>query len=257
MKEQIPIGMNRTGVQMSPLDASAMLSDLSQSGVQVTPGDESSIAEMRRSYIEEAEPLGSVPVPVTIAGAVTTTFSMLTGNQPQLLLDKLGERLAFERTGTRLYDALIAKFEAIGQGTVSMTVDDLRKIRDDEVRHFAVIASAIESIGGDPTSQTPCADLVGVESLGLIQVVTDPRTTIAQSLHAALVAEMTDRSGWEMLITLAEDQGHLSAIPDFQVALDEERAHLQRVQTWFEEATLGAAASDKAGDAASTSSQLH
>jgi rubrerythrin len=173
------------------------------------------------------------------------------------LLDKLGERLAFERTGTRLYDALIAKFEATGQGTASITVDDLRKIRNDEARHFAVIANAIELVGGDPTSQTPCADLVGVESLGLMQVVTDPRTTMAQSLHAVLVAEMTDRSGWEMLIALAEDQGQASMVPDFQLALDEERVHLQRVQAWFEEATLGAAVSDKAGGADSAPSQLH
>lgn len=29
------------------------------------------------------------------------------GDSPTILLDKLGERLAFKRTGTRLYDALI------------------------------------------------------------------------------------------------------------------------------------------------------
>lgn len=240
MKEQIPIGMNRTGVQMSPFDADAMLSGTPQAGAPVPSGDTSAIADMRRVYTEEAEPLGSVPVPGTIKGAMTTGFSMLTGNQPQLLLDKLGERLAFERTGTRLYDALIAKFEAIGQGATSMTVDDLRKIRDEEARHFAVVANAIESVGGDPTSQTPCADLVGVESQGLMQAVTDPRVAMAQSLHAMLVAEMADQSGWEMLIALAEDQGQSSMTPDFQVALNEERVHLQRVRTWYEEATLGA-----------------
>jgi rubrerythrin len=143
---------------------------------------------------------------------------------------------------------LIAKFEATEQGMTSIGIEDLQKIRDDEARHFAIIANAIESVGGDPTSQTPCADLVGVESLGLMQVVTDPRTTLAQSLHAILVAEMTDLSGWEMLIMLAEDQGQLSMIPEFQLALDEERGHLQQIQTWFEEVTLGIALSDEAQD---------
>ncbi len=243
MKEQSPIGMNRTGVQMSPFDTSAMQSGLPQSGVALISSDGEAMADMRRSYVEEAEPLGSVPVPGTIKGAMTTGFSMLTGNQPQLLLDKLGERLAFERTGTRLYDALIAKFEASEHSGTSMTVDDLRKIRDEEARHFAIVASAIESVGGDPTSQTPCADLVGVESSGLMQAVTDPRMAISQSLHAILMAEMADQSGWEMLIRLAEDQGQSSMTPDFQVALDEERVHLKLVQTWFEEATLGASVS--------------
>jgi rubrerythrin len=260
MKEQTPMGMNRTGIQMSPLDSSSMQSGMPPSMTPATPGDDTALAEMRGRYITEADPIGSVPVPGTVKGALTTGMSMLTGDQPQLLMDKLGERLAFERTGTRLYDALITKFTALEDSTTSMTLADLQQIRQDEARHFAMIASAIESLGGDPTSQTPCADLVGVESMGLMQVVTDPRTTIAQSLHAVLVAEMTDNSGWEMLIALAEDQGQDSFISDFSVALDEERVHLQQVQKWFEEATLGEAVSDGAivddvGDA--HPSQLH
>lgn len=246
MKEQTPIGMNRTGVQMSPFDTSAMQSGMPPSMTPATTGDDTALAEMRSSYIADADPLGSVPIPGTVRGAITTGASMLTGNQPQLLLDKLGERLAFERTGTRLYDALITKFEATQDKSTSMTLADLQKIRQDEARHFAIVADAVEMLGGDPTSQTPCADLVGVESMGLMQVVTDPRTNIAQSLHAILVAEMADNAGWEMLIALAEDQNQASMITDFSVALDEERVHLQQVRTWLEEATLGVAVSDGA-----------
>lgn len=260
MKEQTPMGMNRTGVQMSPFDASQMQSGTPASMIPATPGDDTALAEMRSRSIAEADPVGSVPIPGTVHGAITTGVSMLTGDQPQLLLDKLGERLAFERTGTRLYDALITKFETLQDGSTSMTLADLQKIRQDEARHFAIVADAIETLGGDPTSQTPCADLVGVESMGLMQAVCDPRTTIAQSLHAVLVAEMTDNAGWEMLIALAEDQKQSSLITDFSVALDEERAHLMQVRTWFEEATLGKSISagamiDDVGDA--SPSQLH
>jgi len=260
MKEQTPMGMNRTGMQMSPLDASAM-TGAPASMTPATPGDDSALAEMRSAYIAESDPIGSVPLPGTVKGAMTTGVSMLTGDQPQLLLDKLGERLAFERTGTRLYDALITKFETMQDQSTSMTLADLQKIRQDEARHFAIVAGAIESLGGDPTSQTPCADLVGVESMGLMQVVTDPRTTIAQCLHAVLVAEMTDNAGWELLIALAEDQNQNSLISDFSVALDEERVHLQQVNSWFQEATIGEVISsgalvDDVGDA-STSQQLH
>lgn len=260
MKEQTPMGMNRTGVQMSPFDASQMQYGTPASMTPATPGDDTALAEMRSRSIAEADPVGSVPIPGTVHGAITTGVSMLTGDQPQLLLDKLGERLAFERTGTRLYDALITKFETLQDGSTSMTLADLQKIRQDEARHFAIVADAIETLGGDPTSQTPCADLVGVESMGLMQAVCDPRTTIAQSLHAVLVAEMTDNAGWEMLIALAEDQKQRSLITDFSVALDEERAHLMQVRTWYEEATLGksiaaGAMIDDVGDA--SSSQLH
>ncbi|HEY0844073.1 MAG TPA: ferritin-like domain-containing protein [Noviherbaspirillum sp.] len=261
MKEQPSMGMNRTGVQMSPMDTSDMMSGMPPSMTPATPGDDSALADIRSRYISEADPVGSVPIPGTVKGAITTGASMLTGDQPQLLLDKLGERLAFERTGTRLYDALITKFEALQDNTTSMTLADLQKIRQDEARHFAIVADAIETLGGDPTSQTPCADLVGVESIGLMQAVSDPRTTVAQCLHAILVAEMADNAGWEMLIALAEDQKQNALITDFSVALDEERAHLMQIRTWLEEATLGRAISagalvDDVSDA-SPSGPLH
>lgn len=244
MTQQTTIGVNRTGMQMSSLDANDLQAGMPPSMTPATPGDDSELAEMRSSYIVEADPVGSVPLPATITGTPTTGTSTLTGGQPQVLLDKLGERLAFERTGTRLYDALITKFDALQDSSTSMTMADLQQIRQDEVRHFAIVAEAITSIGGDPTSQTPCADISGVESMGLMQVVTDPRTTIAQALHAVLVAELTDQAGWELLIALAEDHGQNAMVTDFSLALTEERTHLTRVQQWFEEATLGVSISD-------------
>ncbi len=256
MKEETHIGMNRTGIQMSPFDTSAMQAPPA-SEIPATPGSEAALAKMRSLYIAEADTLGSVPVPGTVKGALATGVSMLTGNNPEILLDKLGERLAFERTGTRLYDALITKVETLQEGTTSMTLGELRKIREEEFRHFTMVAAAIESLGGDPTSQTPCADLVGVESMGLMQVITDPRTTLAQSLHAILVAEMTDNNGWELLIALAEDQGQNSMVVDFSVALDSERSHLQMVQTWYEEATIGQAISNEAVDEAESPPSQH
>jgi rubrerythrin len=252
MKEKTQIGLNRTGVQMSPIDAADLVS-VSASGTAATPGDESALAALRSSFIVNSDPIGSVPLPGTLKGAVTTVAGKLAGENPEILLDKLGERLQFERTGARLYDALMVKLDAMQEGTPSMTSDDLRKIRDDEVRHFSIVADAVQSLGGDPTAQTPCADVTGVESIGLLQVVTDPRTSLAQSLHAVLVAEMTDNHGWEMLIAIAQSNGQNAMVTDFTVALDEERRHLQQVQRWFEEVTLGISISDQAIDTGVTS----
>jgi rubrerythrin len=228
------VGMNRTGIQMSPIDSKAMQDvDPAMAGDQ---GDESALAELRNAYILDADSLGSVPLPGTISGAVNMGVSMLKGDSPQILLDKLGERLAFERTGTRLYDALITKCEAMLEGDISMTIEDLEQIRADEARHFLLISDAIESLGGDPTSQTPSADLAGVESMGLVQVLNDPRTSIAQSLHAIVTAELSDKAGWETLVALADEHELTDMVNDFTAALNEEREHLALVQTWYEEA---------------------
>lgn len=239
MKEQPKTGMNRTGVQMSPFNIAEMTSDI-KSMMPEPRGDEQAIAQMRAAYISEADPIGSVPVPGTVKGAFTTGMSALTGNTPQLLIDKLGERLAFERTGTRLYDALINKVQTLQQdGAATVPLEQLMQIRDEEASHFALVANTMLGMGADPTAQTPCADIAGVESMGLLKTVTDPRTTVVQSLHAILVAEMTDNNGWEMLIALAESQGHDAMAADFTTALQHEREHLQMVQSWFEEAMLG------------------
>lgn len=258
MKEQTSMGMNRTGIQMSPFDTSDMTSPLPDTMPEPMPGEDTALAEMRSRYITESDPVGSVPIPGTMKGMVSTGASMLTGNQPHILLDKLGERLAFERTGTRLYDALITKFNTLQDGPASMSLADLQKIRDDEWKHFKLIARAIESMGGDPTAQTPCADIAGVEAQGLVQVLSDPRTTIAQSVHAILVAELADNASWEMLIALAEANGQDAMAADFTTALEEERLHLQLVRRWCEEAVMGKAVSTQGmtGVAASPT-QLH
>lgn len=230
------IGMNRTGIQMSPVDSKAM-TDVDPDLMQGDEGDDSPMAEMRSTYIEQADTLGSVPLPGTVTGMLNMGLEMLKGESPQILLDKLGERLAFERTGTRLYDALITKCEVMLDETeISMTIDDLEDIREDEARHFHMVADAIDSLGGDPTAQTPSADLCGVESMGLVQVLNDPRTSIAQSLHAIMTAELTDKAGWETLIALADEHGLADMVTNFTTALNNEREHLALVQTWYEEA---------------------
>jgi rubrerythrin len=247
MKEQTQVGLNRTGIQMSPL-GTAEITPASTAATPATPGDDSALSALRGTYIVNADPVGSVPLPGTVKEAVTIADARSKGEHPEMLLDKLGERLAFERTGVRLYDALITKLDTTQEGTPSMAMEDLQQIRNDEARHFSILADAIASLGGDPTAQTPCADVVGVECQGLMQVVIDPRTTLAQSLHAVLVAEMADQNGWEMLIALAEDNGQNAMATDFDVALNDERRHLQQIQRWYEEATLGISISDEATD---------
>lgn len=125
---------------------------------------------------------------------------------------------AFERTGTRLYDAFIAKCRTQKPGAIEDA--ELVRIRNEEAKHFALVGECIEFLGGDPTAQTPCADVAGVASAGLMQVLTDPKTTVAQSLDALLIAELTDNAAWEDLIALARKLGHEDMAAQFEQALE-------------------------------------
>ena len=107
--------------------------------------------------------------------------------------------------------------------------------------HFELVRSAIEQLGGDPTAMTPCADLVGVQSLGLIQAINEPRATIAQAVSTVLIAELTDNAGWELLIGLAQEMGHDELVQQFQHALAVEARHLATVRQWMKQLTLAEA----------------
>lgn len=217
MENRTEIGTNHSGMQGSP-DADDMLENIELT--KPRRGDERAMARIRAEYGEAADPVGTLPDPQEGALAV--------------LMDKLGERLAFERSGTRLYDALLVKCGTLGG---AIPAKGVQHIRDEEATHFALLGAAIQSLGGDPTQQTPCADVAGVEGMGLMQVLTDPKTTLAQALHAILVAELTDNAGWEELITLTEQAGNDDLVKRFAKARDEEREHLEKVQRWYKEAT--------------------
>jgi rubrerythrin len=237
------LGLNRTGTQSSPLTASSMQS-YADARPPTAVGRDGGIAQLRSDYVHDAERVGSVPLPATLAGAINTGADKLIGKRPEVLVDKLGERLAFERGGVRLYDALLHKataHDADGEA-LPFALDDLRHHRGEELEHMHMLVSALESIGADPTAQTPSADVAGVAASGLMQVVSDPRTTIAQSLTALLTAELSDHASWELLVELAAQAGHERLVEPFRYALQQELEHVERVRGWLTELVVGEAA---------------
>jgi rubrerythrin len=229
MATSAKLGSNFTGVQMSPKDTEWLMEAVEQILPDV-PGDDTLLMNERVKRNEEAERIGSVPVPGSAKGMLKSTFDMIKGKSPELLVDKLGERLAFERSGVRLYDAMIAKVKAmnvVGSDLVSV----LQHIRDEEFEHMLLVEDAIKSLGADPTAQTPCADVAAVKSMGLMQVVTDSRTNVAQGLSALLTAELEDNAAWELLIELAEAGGHPNIAKSFEKAKTQEDDHLLKIKT--------------------------
>ena len=241
-------GENRTGIATAEEGVSAML-EANGRWTPEEPIDTSLSDADRATYIAEAEAVGSIPPPATIQGMLKTGLDKLMGERPEMLMDKIGERIAFERGGTRLYDALIVKYEAVaasgevpelpapvfadGAGSDEDAGATLLRIRDEEHAHFLMLTEVMRALGGDPTAQTPCADASATASLGLMQVVTDPRTTLAQSLNAVLIAELADNAGWELLITLAEQAGETDLVQQFQQAMAQEDAHVATIKSWL------------------------
>jgi len=241
--------LNRTGV-MTHRALSAELIQGAKKTVPSSKGDGGEIAKQRAEYVEGALPIGSNPMIPDDNGEIDTDREAQPENF-RLLLDKLGERLAFERQGTRLYETVVQKFELLDGNGSGPELEDLRHILQEEMEHFAMLQKVISELGGDATVQTPSADVAGVLSQGILQIVADPRTSRAQTLQAMLNAELADNDGWQMLIHLSSALGHAEFEKQFEKALEEEQEHLENVRGWLESMTLeeanGQAVSDARG----------
>jgi hypothetical protein len=227
------LGTNRTGIQTAPARTKEMAENTD--AVAADPQGAMAIALARGELAQDAPPVGTMPVPGTLKGAAKTAMKAVKGEKATVFLDKLGERLAFERTGVRLYEAVLAKMPGAKLDKGTLSIDEMRRFRDEELAHMHLVKDAIEHLGGDPTAVTPCADLAGVQAMGLLQTLTDPRTTLTQSLETLLVAELADNDSWKILIAMAEALGQDDLARRFTNALAEEDGHLSSVRAWVAE----------------------
>lgn len=224
----------REGVQTMTAAQPARLTSASSGG--------DGFALAREAVALETGGVGSIPAPATVAGKLKSAIGTLSGESMAVLMDRLGQRLAFERQGSRLYEGLIAKFRAAEAadaiGARGPCLEDLIELHDEELQHFLLLQQTIADLGGDPTAQTPAADVSSVASMGLTQVVNDPRTSFWQSLEAMLIAELVDTDGWEMLENLARGLGYGELASRFAAAKEDEEDHLRRVRTWLSLTTM-------------------
>ena len=107
------------------------------------------------------------------------------GAHPVVFLDKLGARLAFERMGTRLWEALLSKFDSYGSFTGGPTRDELERIATEEFEHFRLLNEAMIGLGADPTVVTPSANLQAnlSKAAGLFQAPLSKAARLAAALQ--------------------------------------------------------------------------
>ncbi|MGH7266693.1 MAG: ferritin-like domain-containing protein, partial [Candidatus Rokuibacteriota bacterium] len=206
MSQSAQLGKNRTGIAQAPELARDMVA-ATREFPPSSQGSAEDLAAVRAACAEAWEPAGTLSAPAGMLDKAKMAGKAATGAQPTVFMDKLGERLAFERSGVRLYEALLSKHRAYGAFEGGPDADDLQHICDEEHRHFQLLSAAIEQLRGDPTAVTPSANLHAAASAGIVAVLADPRTSLLQCLEAILVAELADNDGWEALCELARKAG--------------------------------------------------
>jgi rubrerythrin len=256
MNNKTQMGLNRTGIALSPRMGPEMVAAAERygtsdgdghggrSGDGGRAGDGQRIAALRGLYAAQAAPFGTMPPPGSLKEAAVTALDALKGNKALVYMDKLGARLAFERSGARLYEALLPRVERGPTWEGGPTVREVLHIHTDELQHFQMLVQCVEELGGDPTVQTPSADVSATASLGVVQVLGDPRVSLRHALDGILIAELVDTESWSMLIDLATSLGHAKHARSFQAAFEAEERHLSKVRGWLKSAMLAEANMD-------------
>jgi hypothetical protein len=215
-------GNNHTGLAPHPKERD----DMVQGAREFKPtssGGPDEIARLRIAYARAGGPHGTM-----------SAASVDAARLP--VLDKLGARLQFERTGTRLYDALISKLDAYGGFDGGPSRQQLLEIRDQEHGHALLAQELIRSLGGDPTMVTPCGSLQATASRGIVDVLVDPRTSLIDCLDAILIAELADQDSWAALARSAQTLGDTGMAAKITQAQQTELQHLKKVRGWLEAA---------------------
>lgn len=219
IQPSVRIGNNRTGMAMSP-DRRGML-DVPRELTPTSRGSADQIASVRIRYSREIGPPGTMPREPHL------------GRELLPLVDLVGARLAFERGGVRLYDALIAKHDAFGSFLGGPDRRDLQQIRDEELAHMRMCEGILSELGADPTAITPCANREMVMSRGICDILVDPRTSLLDGLEAIAVAELADHEQWVGLVEAARDMDREDLVRAFVGAQRTEDEHLSKVRGWI------------------------
>ncbi len=154
----------------------------------------------------------------------------LAENNPTELINVLNERLCFERSGVRLYDAILAKIRLPENQRFATMLDQLLEHREQEKEHEEWLEQQIRSLGGDAHGETELSRLVEAESAGIERIVLNGDPEIPHLLHALLAAELVDNEGWVLLVNLAKKAGDRDAKREFSKRLAEEETHLKLLE---------------------------
>jgi bacterioferritin (cytochrome b1) len=150
----------------------------------------------------------------------------LAARNPNLILDLLSGRLAFERTSVKLYDNVIQKIERSADPRYQPLLGELRKIRNEEWAHEEWLEAQIRSLGGTAHETTEMSQLETEEAMGVRNVIVDGHQKVLHLVHALLAAELSDNAGWDLLVKLANDSGDREAKFAFMKRQLEEVKHL-------------------------------
>lgn len=176
---------------------------------------------------------------ITSAGS-SSDISKVQQHNTALLLNKLAQRLSYERANVRFYEALIFKSLAAEQGVRRIvSVDRLRQFRDEDVEHTVLLKTAIETLGADVDMWLPDAVPSQATQITMSKMLTKTHGDILQCLQSVVVFARNDADEWQMLYRLFSSMGLEKMTETFRQAWEEDQQQLTTLSAWVEQMHKG------------------
>ncbi len=177
------------------------------------------------------------------ASRVLTSETQATARGPEhlLLVDKLMERCAFERTTACLYEAIDLRVAEHGSFPGGPTRAMLSGFAKTKLRHVDVVAAALYAFGAGPPPDAP-AFVSHAALRAVLALVEDPGTALPAALDAIAIVELADERAWGVLVELCRRAGNPGLGGLLDGAQKDACDHLHAVRTWIAAASAVSAA---------------
>ncbi|RKH71136.1 ferritin-like domain-containing protein [Corallococcus aberystwythensis] len=195
------------------------------------PPTGSAVRFLRVHLMRIAGHLGELHLP-DFQEVVGNALQAAEGPTPLLFVAQLRERLAFERTSSRLYAGLLMKTHVLGSYPGGPTPERLVELHNQELDHLNLIRECIYRLGVDAPRMMAQGDSADPRTHGLLRAVDDPCATLQDALRAVLISEILNNAGWALLVDLAQELGPPDLVDAFREVLREETLHLEEVTEW-------------------------
>jgi len=220
-----------SGYTKPPTHGDPRLDPMASAIASSTPTEPRRIRLHPQRHPRRADPIAWPPLPGALIGMPRPSACANASKRARVLLASMAERLAFARCGTRIYEALIEKLEAVPRTPIPSR-DQIRLFRDEEAAHFEILCEAIESLGGDPLAPAARADAIHAHASAIVRTIADPQTPLARCVELLREAVRVDLAGWEALLGLARASGHDALEQRFLLVLQEMSEQLHWLTQW-------------------------
>ena len=147
-------------------------------------------------------------------------------DKQNIYVQKVADRLAFERGETRLYSLAINRLQNSSKSSHQEIIDLLKVNRQNEENHAALVKEALRSRDPGALESWELFDGVNLAYRGFFETIVNPHSDLPRIIQILFFAKLADHAEWEILIHLAQKVSEEKRMSQFEEALTEELKQL-------------------------------